>query len=301
VLTINGIPLKKSFIFPGGEVQIQLPMDRLNFWRDEDEFTIKTILNSSDKIMELMLVKDVLDYRINYEVWGVPKVKLICHYLPYARQDRICNPGESNASKLFNFLISDMYFDEIEIADVHNETSLDVLGSTGSKITHITSKDIFLKNCGIVKGIDLLIAPDKGAFKKVKDISDVFGIGLLSANKSRDSQTGKILGINFENSTEEFLINSIENKNVMIVDDICDGGGTFIELSKLILQYKPRSITLYVTHGIFSKGLACLYDAGVDRIITTDSFDNSNKPDLAFAKFSNNYYITQDKLKIIKL
>jgi ribose-phosphate pyrophosphokinase len=55
-----------------------------------------------------------------------------------------------------------------------------------------------------------------------------------------------------------------------VVDDICDGGATFIELAKHLSN--PASLTLCVTHGIFSKGVERLFDAGYTKIITTNSY-----------------------------
>ena len=60
----------------------------------------------------------------------------------------------------------------------------------------------------------------------------------------------------------------------MMVDDICDGGGTFCWTASELKKYKPMSVALYVTHGIFSKGVDCLFDAGIHRVVTTDSFFN---------------------------
>lgn len=57
----------------------------------------------------------------------------------------------------------------------------------------------------------------------------------------------------------------------MIIDDICDGGATFIDLARQLSKCDPKSITLFVTHGIFRNGTNDLYDAGITRIITTDS------------------------------
>ncbi len=303
MLTINGVPLKKSFIFPGGEVQIQLPLEELGFnWNGEGEdtqpceFTIKTILNSSDKIMELMLVTNAL----NHYHPEVPK-KLIIHYLPYARQDRICNYGEGNNSLWFNYLLSDEYFQSVEVADVHNESTLYSLEYSSTKLTHITMADIFTRNHEILNGIDLLISPDKGAKDKVSGIAHTWFIDFLCANKDRDTETGKINSIGFADTSNDELAIKIFNKNIMICDDIGDGCGTFVELVKQVLKFNPKSITLYVTHGIFSKGLEILYRNGIDKIITTDSFFERKNFNGQPHEFSVDYYIDKSKFKIIKL
>ena len=62
------------------------------------------------------------------------------------------------------------------------------------------------------------------------------------------------------------------NTNVVVVDDICDGGRTFIELLKASPTLDcGKSLSLFVTHGIFSQGTKPLFDAGFQFIGRTDS------------------------------
>lgn len=61
---------------------------------------------------------------------------------------------------------------------------------------------------------------------------------------------------------------TLNDKNILIVDDICDGGATFMLLTKDLYKRGAKSINLFVTHGIFSKGLKPLKEAGINRIFT---------------------------------
>lgn len=63
----------------------------------------------------------------------------------------------------------------------------------------------------------------------------------------------------------------LTDKTVMILDDICDGGRTFIEAVKHLREAGAKRVELYVTHGIFSKGVENLLDNGIDHIYTTNS------------------------------
>lgn len=68
------------------------------------------------------------------------------------------------------------------------------------------------------------------------------------------------------------------NKKLLVIDDICDGGGTFVLLANELKKHNPTRFSLFVTHGIFSKGVEVLYDAGYSSVITTDSlFDEGRK------------------------
>ena len=94
----------------------------------------------------------------------------------------------------------------------------------------------------------VLVAPDAGAIKKVLKVAQVTGLPMVRADKIRDVNTGAI--------TETVVYSDhIKDKSFLIVDDICDGGRTFIELEKVLRPLTDAYVYLYVTHGIFSKGL----------------------------------------------
>jgi ribose-phosphate pyrophosphokinase len=77
-------------------------------------------------------------------------------------------------------------------------------------------------------------------------------------------------------------------KDVLIVDDICSGGRTFIEISKILSQRNVGKIYLYVTHGIFDIGIIPILDSGICKIITTNSFiENSNHERLHIIEIFN--------------
>ena len=288
-MKINGMPLEKSFIFPGGEIQIQLP--RFHIDGRTNRIEVETNINSSDRLMELMLVKDALDH-----YYSCYYTKLRLSYLPYARQDRRCCEGESFAGKVMVEILDNLQFSEIELFDVHNPHLLQYFIRT--KVNHITMLDVLSWKPEILFNVDTVIAPDKGAKDKVKLVADVFHRDFLCAQKNRDPETGKIEDIVFD-CDDGILYEKILNKNVIILDDICDGGGTFIGLAKIINEYMPKSLTMYVTHGIFSKGLAPLFEAKIDTIFTTDSFFSWNE---IYKKYPNDIqYKNLEKLITLKL
>jgi ribose-phosphate pyrophosphokinase len=181
-------------------------------------------------------------------------------YAPYAQQDRVCNDYESLTSKVFSELINAQNYQSVTVLDCHS----DVMPA-------------LLNNCTNISPINLvarlpfdedtyLICPDSGALKRIYNIST--GInkikGIVRADKRRDTMTGKITGT-------EVLHENLNGAKCIIVDDICVGGATFINLSKELKNKGAGEILLYVTHGIFSNGLDCLFDSGIDAIYTTNS------------------------------
>lgn len=94
----------------------------------------------------------------------------------------------------------------------------------------------------------MLVSPDGGALKKIFKLATPMDLDVVCAEKIRDTKTGKV--VRTEVPRQDF-----EGRNVMIVDDICDGGRTFIELAKVLRQRNVGKVELYVTHGIFSNGM----------------------------------------------
>lgn len=251
VLTINGIPLDKSFIFSGGEVQIRLPKFNLI------DFSIKveTILNSSDKIMELILVSEALNY-----YYPSTTKRLTIHYLPYARQDRRCYEGEAFSSKVMMDKLLQLGFFEINVLDVHSDQNLP------SVFNEKTVLDLFKQHPNILNNIDAVVIPDKGAMCKVGEIADYFKLPVIVADKIRNPENGNLEGIEIVSGLESIY----PHVNLMVIDDICDGGGTFGMLSDSITNIESDvKLNLFITHGIFSKGMTPL--SGYDTVTTTDS------------------------------
>ena len=292
MILINGKPLEVDNIFSGGELNIRLPDLDLKVG---DEVVISYRSKDPNDIFKLGLIISAL--RDNWG-WANPKISVDMHYLPYARQDRVCKFKEPFSLK---FVIEYLKFLDIPIfvTDVHSEEAGKLVRQQSAKITFYD----FIGSNPFIRGLiesDLTdlnfdnrlvkIAPDKGAKDRVRkyvqsystrDISNVDNIPqhivrynkfakiynrapTLVANKTRSD--GKVIQ---ELEIPEDL--SLEKKDILIVDDICDGGATFIELAKIIKPMNPRSMTLFVTHGIFRNGTDCLFEAGFDRVITTDS------------------------------
>ena len=111
--------------------------------------------------------------------------------------------------------------------------------------------------------IDLVFYPDEGALKRYSNIYG-FIIPYCSATKVRDHLTGNITSMHV--STDETHLHA---KRILMVDDICDGGQTFIMLANEFKRKGALEVNLFVTHGIFSKGTEVLKKAGISRIFTS--------------------------------
>lgn len=201
-------------------------------------------LYSADAIIQLLLSVDAVR-RMNPKA----KINLTIPYLPYARQDKLLMPGEACGAKVIADLINGLHCNSVTIYDPHSET-----------IVHL------LNNCRVVELSDIitatplstliqskrltLIAPDRGAKLKVEKISKRMKIEVIYTYKSKNYQSGLV--------TYEAIEADINGKDCIILDDICDTAQTAITLAKLLKKEGIGKLYLYVTHGIFARGIEIL-------------------------------------------
>lgn len=252
--------------FPDGALNANLPNQVFYKNRRVD---LKACIDDAKGLLKLALTVEALR-----GFWGVKEIYLSLPYLPYARQDRRCNPGESFSLKVVCNFINSLKLDRIEIHDPHSEVSPALLENVFvvDQIDYIRYQAI--QELGYDYG---LVCPDAGAMKKVEKWSQqtkqpVTWLGV----KHRETSTGKIT------KTQVIQVGPAKD-SYLLLDDICDGGRTFIEIGKALREevgYSKR-LNLFITHGIFSKGFAELYEI-YDKIITTNSFrqDFPNHPKL---------------------
>jgi len=240
----------KEIVFSGGELHFALqPQEVL-----ETMVVCAKIRNSQD-LMKLVLVTDVLN-----QFKGKGVLSLYLPYIPYARQDRVANTGEPLSIKAFAKIINALEYQTVNVVDPHSDVATAVLDDC----TNVLNIEATLKKVIPNYATSTLIAPDAGAYKKLSKL--IKQAPVVQCTKDRDTLTGRLS--NLQIHTQEDLT----GKDLVVVDDICDGGGTFIMLAEeLKAKYQPKSLSLYVTHGIFSKGLDVLKEH-FDHVYTTDSF-----------------------------
>ncbi|NER16631.1 ribose-phosphate diphosphokinase [Spongiivirga citrea] len=238
-----------AFTFNGGEPHIKILEKDLG-----NEITITHRINSFNDLGLLLIATDAV------RRMGVKVVKTFIPYFPAARQDRVMVKGEALSVKVYADIINDQKYDEVIIFDPHSEVAPALLNNV-----KIIDNHQFVKNCiDQIKEEVVLIAPDGGALKKIYKLSAFLGgIEVVECSKKRDVKTGKLSGFRVY---EEDL----KGKQCVIVDDICDGGGTFLGLAEALKEKNAGKLSLVVSHGIFSKGFEILTEV-FDTVFTTNS------------------------------
>lgn len=183
-------------------------------------------------------------------------------YLMGARYDRLMLPGDSVDLQVVADAINSLGADHVRLLDVHSDVALQLIHNS----ENVTNE--FLVR-GRVRDGSVLVVPDAGAAKKAEQYSQWANLsGVVICSKARDLSTGKL-------KLQVPDVGSLEGRDLVVIDDICDGGATF----KAIAEQTPgaKSRTLIVTHGIFSQGTV-MFDTLYDRVVTSDSFRNDYNP-----------------------
>jgi len=215
-----------------------------------EEVKIICSITNSIELLHLLQCSDALTTLF------CKKKELHIPYLMAARFDRAMQKGDSFDLRVIANLINLCGFEKVFLYDVHSEVA-----------TALIDNSINISNAALVekynKSNSVLICPDAGAAKKIdtylkinSNLSEV-----VYCTKVRDLSNGKL------------KLNVLEAENCyerdcVIIDDLCDGGGTFIAIAD---QIKPKSLTLVITHGIFSNGFSEL-EKRFNEIIVSDSY-----------------------------
>lgn len=252
----------------------------MNFSGTEIKFETTTFPDGTSQVWKLeeYLNKSVQSYYILWQFEREDEVFKVCQladlifntckffpivyapYLPYARQDKVVSNESTFAKITMQRVLKASGVPSIYTFDAH---------SNNNEIMPIVS----IRPTKFIKSIynhDVVVYPDDGASKRYSQFLDKPS---LFAHKTRNQTTGQIEGIRLIN----FDALKLENKKLLIIDDICDGGGTFIGLMQELKKYNPAQVDLAVSHGIFSKGKQVLHDAGIKNIYTTNSLLKNNE------------------------
>lgn len=198
---------------------------------------------------------------------GINRVKLFMPYIPNARQDRVKSDEDVFTMKYFAQVINWLGFESVTVLDPHSTVSEALI----DRIAILTPKENVRRVISEItrsEGAEpFMFYPDEGASKRYSGMVTLpYGFGI----KKRDWKTGKILGLDVSGSVEQ-----IKGKSVLIVDDICSKGGTFLFSAKKLKELGAGNIYLYISHCEKTILNGELLTSGlISKIYTTDSICN---------------------------
>lgn len=285
------VDVLEPFTFPAGEAHIK-GFESLNL--DDYEYFIADVRGHDPQdLFHLNMWASGLDELVATGDPNYPVKYVILPYIPGARADR----GAPFGAKVYASFFNSMFLDNIIMLDPHSEVA-PLLYENGEKFPaanviefpfeRIIKREIQDATSDVRPQIyNGVIAPDKGAQGRAARAAKVMGVPVYTAGKTRDFETGKLAGFHMEDelpATGKFLI----------VDDICDGGGTFVGLAAVIKKTNPNvKLDLWVTHGVFSQGFDWLEEA-FDTIHTTNSYFGTVEKAVQGSKLTDSNIVVHD-------
>lgn len=213
--------------------------------------TIEARIATVDDLFDVLLVKDVLDangFQTNLDI----------RYLLGARMDRRIDHRQPHTLQIVARLIRQAGFRRIRVLDPHSIATTALLGA--EPVYPVAAVDQVLQEYDPVR--TLVVAPDLGASERVGRLVNL-RFPIVQGLKHRDTQSGRLSGFEVRDGSQ------VKGRRCLILDDICDGGGTFVGLGEKLRDLGASAVDLFVTHGLFTKGLPL---DGIDKLFTTDSY-----------------------------
>lgn len=289
----------ESFTFKGGEPHIKLDTQSFHFSEiDTNIIVITHRINSFNDLGLLVTAVNAVRHELQRTRKYNTKLELIIPYFPAARQDRLMIKGEPLTVKVYTDIINSLKFSRVTILDPHSDVTpvlLDnvyvidnhefVLEALKHMYPHVNAKT------------PILISPDAGSNKKVTSLGMYLSkfnvMDIVKCDKTRDVKTGAIT---------DFVVyaDDLEGRDCVIVDDICDGGGTFLGLGKKLKEKNCGDLYLIVTHGIFSRGFKEL-NSMFKMVYTTDSIKNYDSTYLEAHRHHKGFEALVREIKIKRL
>jgi ribose-phosphate pyrophosphokinase len=243
-----------TFFFPSGE-----PHVRLDEFEPGARFNVEYRPTHSSGLTEELFTLALLVDAARQE--GMVPHRLTIGYCPFGRQDRVAVKGDALSLRVFANFINDLMFQEVVLEDPHS----DVAPALILGCTVIPQYKLFEPAFDTQIRPFFLVCPDAGALKKTYQVAasePALCEGVIECSKRRNVVTGDITGV----KVGAFYTAGWDSMayDAIIVDDICDGGRTFVTIAEQIRDCF-QTVKLFVSHGVFSKGLG-VFEGLIDHI-----------------------------------
>ncbi len=248
-----GEPLGKVNIqrFSDGEIGVEFQESI----RGQFVFLIQSTFSPTDNLMELLLMIDAAKRASAY------KVIAVMPYYGYARQDRKDRPRVAIGSKLVANMLTAAGADRVVTMDLH---APQIQGYFDIPVDHLDSSAIFIP---YIENLNLenltFAAPDVGSANRIREVATYFEAEMVICDKHR-KRANEIASM--------VLIGDVTDRDVVIIDDICDTGGTLAKSAGLIKEKGARSIRALCTHPVLSgKAYENITNSVLEELVVCDT------------------------------
>jgi ribose-phosphate pyrophosphokinase len=257
-----GIPLGKISIqkFSDGEIQ---PIF-LESIRGDYVFLVQSTFSPGDNLLELLLMIDAAKRASAY------KIIAVIPYYGYARQDRKDKPRVAIGSKMVANILTAAGADRIITMDLH---APQIQGYFDIPVDHLDSSAIFIPYIRDLQLENLTFAaPDVGSANRIREMASYFNVEMVICDKHR-KRANEIASM--------VVIGDVTDRDVVLIDDICDTAGTLTKSAKLLLEKGARSVRALCTHPVLSgNAYVNIEDSVLDELVVCDTIplkDRSSK------------------------
>jgi ribose-phosphate pyrophosphokinase len=237
--------------FSDGEIFVKI----LENIRGMDCFVVQPTNPPAENLLELLLLVDALRRS------SAGRVTVVIPYYGYGRQDRKDQPRVCIGAKLVANLITMAGADRVMTLDLHSHQ---IQGFFDIPSDHLYSLPIFLKYFRSLKLKDMVVVcPDIGGAKMARGYAGRLNAPMAFIEKRRP-RPNVAVSLN--------IIGEVTGRDVIIVDDIIDTGGTLVTACNLIDEKKANSIHIGCTHGVLSDSAAeKLQNSPLTEVAVTDT------------------------------
>ena len=228
-----GAELNKSSIIEFSDGEFEPSFDETV--RGADVFLIQSTTPPSDNLMELLLMIDAAKRA------SAANIIAVMPYFGYARQDKKGKPRVPIGAKLVANLLSAAGVDRIMTMDLHADQ---IQGFFEVPVDHLYASELFIEDITNLNLPNLIIAsPDMGGSKRANAYAKILNSGVVICYKER--KQANVIG-------EMKILGDVNGKDVVIIDDMVDTGGTLTKAADLMIESGATSVRAYCTHGILS-------------------------------------------------
>ena len=253
--------IAKKFGEPLGKVNIQrfsdgeIGVEFQESIRGQFVFLIQSTFAPTDNMMELLLMIDAAKRASAY------KVIAVMPYYGYARQDRKDRPRVAIGSKLVANMLTAAGADRVVTMDLH---APQIQGYFDIPVDHLDSSAIFIPYIESLKLENLTFAaPDVGSANRIREISSYFESDMVICDKHR-KKANEIASM--------VLIGDVVDRDIVLIDDICDTGGTLAKSAGLLKEKGARSVRAFCTHPVFSgKAYENIENSVLEELVVCDT------------------------------
>ena len=253
--------IAKKFGEPLGKVNIQrfsdgeIGVEFQESIRGQFVFLIQSTFAPTDNLMELLLMIDAAKRASAY------KVIAVIPYYGYARQDRKDRPRVAIGSKLVANMLTAAGADRVVTMDLH---APQIQGYFDIPVDHLDSSAIFIP---YIESLNLenltFAAPDVGSANRIREVATYFECEMVICDKHR-KRANEIASM--------VLIGDVADRDVVLIDDICDTGGTLAKSAGLIKEKGAKSVRAFCTHPVLSgKAYENIQNSVLEELVVCDT------------------------------